>query len=511
MHALPEALGPGKACVYNPRSVATVFPVQQSANQPPPLRERPLWRDWRVLFFLALMLAPCFWQSRIQAGDLSSHLYNSWLALQIRSGAVHGLSIAPQWTNVAFDWLLTWLLATFGAGPAQRIAVSLAVLVFAGGALAFVSAVSSRRPWFLTPCIAMLAYGFVFHIGFFNFYLSLGICLWFLAAFWKGATRRRVTAVPLLALAWLAHPLPVIWAAGAVAYLLIARHWSENRRPLLLSLGVAALVAIRLFLVSRYHARWLPAQIFGVTGADQVLVYGFKYLGVMIGLLLLWLLWLRRLIKASAGKVGLLIPAQLLLLTAAGIVILPSRIDAPLHYGHGLVYVADRMSLAAGVLLCAVLAEARVRRAEIAALAALTAVFFAFLYADASWANRVENQLQDIVKQEIPARARVVFFSPPHRKARLDRLAHILDRECVGKCFSYGNYEPATREFRIRAAEDNGIVVTTYNDAYNLETGKFAVRPRDVPLYQIEPCMPGGQKYCVRELHAGEINGHGGD
>ena len=488
--------------------MVSAFVAQQIANQPKPVRERPLWREKRFFLFLALMLAPCFWQSRIQAGDLSSHLYNSWLALQIRSGAVHGLSIVPQWTNVAFDWLLTWLLATFGAGAAQRVAVSVAVLVFAGGAFAFVSAVSNRRPWFLTPCIAMLAYGFVFHIGFFNFYLSLGICLWFLAAFWNGTTPQRVLAAPLLALAWLAHPLPVIWSAGAVAYLVIARHMPESRRPLLLCLGVAALVAIRLFVLSRYHTRWSPIQIFGVTGADQVLVYGFKYLGVMVGLLLLWLVWLRRLIKQSRSLFRLPTAAQLLLLTAAGIVILPSRIDAPLHYGHGFVYVADRMSLAAGVLLCAVLADVRVRRAEIAALTALAAVFFAFLYADNSWSNKVEDQVHAIVRQQIPSRARVVFFSPPNKQARLDRLAHIMDRECVGHCFSYGNYEPATREFRIRAAENNGIVVTTYNDAYQLETGEFAVRPQDVPLYQIQSCKPGGQEYCVRELRAGEINGN---
>jgi hypothetical protein len=245
-----------------------------------------------------------------------------------------------------------------------------------------------------------------------------------------------------------------------------------------------------------------------VTGADQVLVYGFKYLGVMVGLLLLWLVWLRRLIKQSRSLFRLPTPAQLLLLTAAGIVILPSRIDAPLHYGHGFVYVADRMSLAAGVLLCAVLADVRVRRAEIAALAALAAVFFAFLYADNSWSNKVEDQVHAIVRQQIPSRARVVFFSPPNKQARLDRLAHIMDRECVGHCFSYGNYEPATREFRIRAAENNGIVVTTYNDAYQLETGEFAVRPQDVTLYQIQSCKPGGQEYCVRELRAGEINGN---
>src|SRR5882762_802603 len=49
-----------------------------------------------------LLLVPCFWQSRLQAGDLSSHIYNAWLAQSIESGRASGLSIAFQTTNVLF-------------------------------------------------------------------------------------------------------------------------------------------------------------------------------------------------------------------------------------------------------------------------------------------------------------------------------------------------------------------------------------------------------------------------
>jgi hypothetical protein len=30
-------------------------------------------------------------------------------------------------------------------------------------------------PWFLVPCLAMLTYGWVFYMGFFNFYLAAGL------------------------------------------------------------------------------------------------------------------------------------------------------------------------------------------------------------------------------------------------------------------------------------------------------------------------------------------------
>src|SRR5690348_14218800 len=64
-----------------------------------------------VLAISLILLTPCFWQQRIQAGDLASHLYNAWLAGQIHLGAVRGLSVVPTWTNVLSDWLLEQLIS----------------------------------------------------------------------------------------------------------------------------------------------------------------------------------------------------------------------------------------------------------------------------------------------------------------------------------------------------------------------------------------------------------------
>src|SRR5579872_2670848 len=95
----------------------------------------------------AALVLPCWWQSRIQAGDLGSHIYNAWLAQLIASGRGPGLAVVPQTTNVLFDYLLKALLGAFGADAAQRIAVSLGVLVLVWGAFAFVRRVSSTVPW----------------------------------------------------------------------------------------------------------------------------------------------------------------------------------------------------------------------------------------------------------------------------------------------------------------------------------------------------------------------------
>src|SRR5579872_942449 len=178
----------------------------------------------------AALVLPCWWQSRIQAGDLGSHIYNAWLAQLIREGRAPGLAVVPQFTNVLFDLMLSGLLALFGAGAAQRIAVIAAVLVFVWGAFAFVSKVAGRRAWDMLPMLAVLAYGWVFHMGLFNFYLSLGMCFWALALLWRPNARRVAIAVPLLLVAYVAHALPVVWAVGLVAYLTVAGRLSVKAR-----------------------------------------------------------------------------------------------------------------------------------------------------------------------------------------------------------------------------------------------------------------------------------------
>src|SRR5438067_300867 len=106
---------------------------------------------WKRLAVSVLLLLPCFWQPRLQAGDLSSHIYNAWLAQLIESGRAEGLMIVRQTTNVLFDLMLSGLFRVFGTEWSQRIAVSIAVLTFVWGAFGFVCAVAGRRAWHLLP------------------------------------------------------------------------------------------------------------------------------------------------------------------------------------------------------------------------------------------------------------------------------------------------------------------------------------------------------------------------
>jgi hypothetical protein len=143
---------------------------------------------WLAAGFSILVLLPCVWHRRIEAGDLGSHLYNAWLAQLIGRGQAPGLYIVPQWNNILADLAFTWLGRVLGLVAAEKIVVGLAVLIFFWGAFAFITVVARREPWFLVPGLAMVAYGYTFQMGFINYYLSLGLAFWVIALLCRGRT-----------------------------------------------------------------------------------------------------------------------------------------------------------------------------------------------------------------------------------------------------------------------------------------------------------------------------------
>ena len=467
-----------------------------------------LWdmaRNWIAIpLFSAALLIPCFWQSRIQAADLSSHVYNAWLASQVQLGAAPGLWISSQSNNVLFDLMLQWLFVHVGPDLAQRLAVSISVLVFAWGAIRFIFRLAGRNWWFAAPCVAMLAYGFIFHMGFFNFYLSLGLCLWYLAISCDGHWRIRALAAPLLIVAWIAHPLPVVWAVATAAYITAANSIPPSRQLLLLLLGLTALVTARYVLTHRYLYSWSIDQVTFTTGANQIALFGLKYVPPFAGLLLIWAALLHRLIK-RLGMAHLVstVPFQLWLLNAAAVFLIPDRILFP-QFGRPLGYIAQRLSLATALMMCAVLAAAPTTRLIRVALVSVAVLFFALLYTDHRDLNRMEDQL-DIALARLPPGQHVIS-SLPDQSLRSLCLYHDLDRACIGRCFSYANYEPSSLQFRIRARPGNGIVLNDYTDVEAVAGGRYLVQPRDLPVYLVYPCGLKFQEVCTRPLHVGETS-----
>jgi hypothetical protein len=454
---------------------------------------------WVYALVSLLFLIPCYWQPRIQAGDLASHIYNSWLSQLIESGRLQGLVMVRQTTNILFDLILSGLFKVVGPEAAQRIAVSLAVLTFVWGAFAFIGAVGGRRPWHLLPSIGMLAYGWVYHMGFFNFYLSLGLCFWGLSIVWDWSARRMAMATPVFVVAYVAHALPVVWAAGLVGYLLIARNLEPRLRLYVIAASFVAMVVLHAVIGRTMVSAWSPQQINLTTGLDQVWVFDAKYYVVMVGLVLVWgLLFLNLIHLSGARQVVSGIPFQICVISAAGVFILPTTVLIP-GFHHTLAFIAERMSLGVGVCVCALLGAARPKRLEMYALVLVAIVFFGFLYRDERALNSFEDRMQDTVAKLSPGQRVISAVEDPD--LRVNALAHMIDRVCIGHCYSYANYEPSTAQFRIRADVPNPYVAYSYQQSWELQSGVYVVRESDLPLYQVD--LDENGKMVLKELKAG--------
>jgi len=164
----------------------------------------------------------------------------------------------------------------------------------------------------------------------------------------------------------------------------------------------------------------------------------------------------------------------------------------------------ERLTSISAALACCVLGAMRPSRWHLVASAALAAVFFSFVYQDTAAANKMEEQIVELVS-ELPPNQRVMATILPPPDSRL-LLQHIVDRACIGRCFSYGNYEPSTALFRVRALPGNPYVLTDYDLTIDMEDGGYTVKPADLPVYQIYQCSDDGRKLCITPLQAGEDN-----
>ncbi|MGA9626747.1 MAG: hypothetical protein WBL65_10010 [Bryobacteraceae bacterium] len=389
--------------------------LPDAARTAPPFR--PGWsarfaamRPSRAIYGLVslLLLAPCHWQPRLQAGDLSSHIDNSWLARLIESGRAQGLEAVRQTSNFLFDLILGGLFKVVGAEAARRIAVSLAILTFAWGAFAFISTVSGRRAWHLMPVIGMLAYGWVFQMGFFDFYLSLGLCFWALALGWESKPWRLAAAGPILALAYLAHALPVVWAAGLLAYLWLAGRTAARTRAWMIAVSLLAMVLLRAWTGGTRIAEWSLQRICMTSAADPSWTFDAKYYVLLVGLLLVWgALFLDLMHQWGTLRLASSIPFQVCVVGAAGVFLLPATLLIP-GFQHALVLIAERMALGVSVCVCALVGAARPRIWERYALVVVALIFFGFLYRDERAMNALEDRMQGAVAQSVPGHGVVI-------------------------------------------------------------------------------------------------------
>ncbi len=196
------------------------------------------------------------------------------------------------------------------------------------------------------------------------------------------------------------------------------------------------------------------------------------------------------------------IPSQLCLLTAVQIALIPTVINIP-GYNHALVYVSERMGLALGVCICATLAAAPSPPFRYYLGAAVAVLFFGLLYHDERALNVLEDRMTAAVAQLPPGQRVVNGVNAPD--LHVNAIVHMIDRVCVGRCYSYANYEPSSAQFRVRTVEGSPLVVSANQDSMKIEVGTYIVKPHDLPLFQVIADDVG--RLSVRGLTAGMQTG----
>jgi hypothetical protein len=481
------------------------------------LRERTLpaavafvrMHAWRILLLSALITIPCFWHPRIQAGDLGSHVYNAWLAQLVDNDQAPGVFVVQQWNNVLFDLALSWAGKWLGLPAAEKLVVPIAMLLFFWGSFALASAASQKPAWYLTPVIAMLSYGWTFNAGFLNYYLALGFAFFGVAIYWGGRGMERLWAITLAPLVYMAHPTALIWLAGTVAYIEISERLAGWKRLFLLPSAAIALVAIRYYVALRNEVGYSRDPFYWYNGVDQLWLFGNHY-AILSRILWItcaaWVIYdLIQKRKAGVSWAGFRIPLELYAISVCAVILLPNTMRPPeALFGLGMI-IPRFTSIVATLGLC-VFACVDLRKSHLAGLLIAAAIFFTFLYSDTRQLNNLEEQAGRLISQIPPGRRLAFTFLPP-KTSRVAFFVHLVDRACIGRCYSYSNYEPSTGQFRVRVRMGSPVLSDNARKACELERGYYVVQPEDLPLYQIYQPEEDPMNLRIRELQAGEENG----
>ena len=464
-------------------------------------------RSLPYVFVSLLALIPCFWLPRIEAGDLASHTYNAWLASLVQQGKAPGLWIAHQNNNILFDLVLLRLGTWAGFVTGEKIAVCLAVLVFLSGAFALVSAVGGRPAWFLVPLLLMLSYGWTFHAGFFNFYLSLGFSFAALAVCWRAQGLGYLWVLPFAALIWLAHPLGFLFFGTVAVYLYAVKRSNLRLQAVLAAIALAGMFVGHFCFVARYEVRFWQGPYYALLGPDQILL-GASYRLIAVALVLAVVVCVAlhfvREPRQTPRISGFFPPfAQLYIMGFFALALLPDDISLS-QYASPVDLICSRFTLALAVFGCCVLSRLRPRLVFGLLTGSVALVFFGMAYRDAAKTYALEKQA-DFLVSRVPQDARVMTTIYPFRGFRIF-VHHVADRACIGHCFNIDNYEPSTGQFRLRESTGSRIAAN-WTDANHMMIGDYTVQSEDLPLWQIFQCGPTEVDLCLRPLRPGPLGG----
>jgi hypothetical protein len=472
-----------------------------------------LLRAWRFLkshvtaiaAISLLLIVPCVWHQHIEAGDLGSHVYNAWLAQLIEKGQAPGLYLARQWNNILADLLLLRVGDVVGFAVAETIVASVSVLAFFWGVFILILRMTERPPWMLTPCIAMLAYGYSFNMGFLNYYLSIGLACFALGAVWRGGVGNWILGIVLAPIVLLA-----LWFVATVFYVVLWRTFPGYWRMVLPIAVISGYDALRLFFArtTQFYADWRPDPFYWMNGTDQLSLYGHRYEVLSRGALA-WgvICFAFALVKTLRSDPGVLkalrLPAELYLIALAASAFVPENIHSDIYAGWiGLL--VSRLTLITAIFGLSVLCALPLQKWHGAGFGLLAAGFFVFLYQDTAKVARIEARAETLITK-LAYGTRVVPVVNAPADWRIQFIAHSVERACIGRCFSYSNYEPSSGQFRVRAEPGSELVTDSSEKSEDMASGDYVVKPEDLPLVSIYQCDEADwTKLCAVPLKVGQ-------
>jgi hypothetical protein len=261
---------------------------------------------------------------------------------------------------------------------------------------------------------------------------------------------------------------------------------------------------------AKYLVDWDRGPFYFYNGADQLALYGQRYFYLAGAAFLFGFFSVAVDLYAGRGDTSrrrrFELPFELYLVAFYATALLPENLR-PSMEGGWIGLLGSRLTTISAIFGLCVLGSLRPRKWHLAGFGACAMVFFAFLYQDTGWINRLEASAEQRVSN-LPPGTRVIatVWAPPG--SRIPFVGHVVERACIGHCFSFANYEAASGEFRVRARKGSPVVTSSTDDAEDMATGEYEVDETDLPLKQIYQCDSGNlTKLCIRDLESGETNG----
>jgi hypothetical protein len=294
------------------------------------------------------------------------------------------------------------------------------------------------------------------------------------------------------------------------------RNWLQGWRKLAVPAGaIVLLLGFRWYLHHRVDlaADWNSGLPFWQSnGADQLMVYGDRYetlawVALAFGAVCLLIELVRNLRNAS-WWIDLALPMELYLLAFFAVATFPENFRVSM-YAAWIGLLVSRLTAICAIFGLLVLGRASLRQWTIAGFLALATAYFVFLALDTRDLSHLEASAEAAVAT-LPAETRIIPTLRADLDWRVEFVSHVADRACIRHCFVYSNYEPPSKQFRVRVSKGATFIVTdSAEDADDMQGGSYEIDRKDLPVKLLYQCDPTDwTKLCLHDLKEGESTGY---